>query len=115
MQFDVWAAPDPLKHLYRALCVVVLLIAGQQGAVVHEFGHLAAAQNADLHSSASESTDGNCALCPLFAQVATAAFSHSFQIPLLLRAGIDRVSEPPAEAIGGAVPTPRSRGPPSLS
>ena len=115
MRFDVWVVPDPLKHLYRALCLVVLLIAGQQGAVVHELGHLAAAQSVDLHSSASESTDGNCALCPLFAQVATAAFSQSFQIPLLLRAGIDRVSEPPVEAIGGAVPTPRSRGPPSLS
>jgi hypothetical protein len=115
MRFDAWAAPDPLKHLYRALCLVVLLIAGQQGAVVHELGHLAAAQSADLHSSASEPTDGNCALCPLYAQVATAAFSHSFQIPLLLRAGIERVAEPPVEAIGGAVPIPRSRGPPSLS
>jgi hypothetical protein len=105
---------DSVKHVYRALCLVALLIAGQQGAVVHELGHLAGAQPADLQVSAGE-TDGNCALCPLFAQVATAAFSHSFQIPFLLRAGIDRVSEPPVEVIDGAVPSPRSRGPPSLS
>jgi hypothetical protein len=106
--------PDPLKHVHRALCLVALLIAGQQGAIVHELGHMLGGQSAGLHVSAGE-TDGNCPLCPLFAQVATATFSHSFQIPLLLRAGIDRVSEPPAEAVDGAVPTPRSRGPPTLS
>jgi hypothetical protein len=113
MRFAVWTS-DPLKHAYRALCLVALLIAGQQGAVVHELGHLAGAQRADVQVSAGE-TDGNCALCPLFAQVATAAFSHSFQIPLLLRAGIDRVSERPVEAIDATGPTPRSRGPPALS
>lgn len=104
-----------MKHAYRALCLVALLIAGQQGAVVHELGHLAAAQSIVLQVSASDETDSNCALCPLFAQVAAAAFSHSFQIPLLLCAGIDPVSEPPIEVIGGAVPIARSRGPPSLS
>jgi hypothetical protein len=114
MRFAVWA-PLPLKHVYRALALVALLIAGQQGAVVHELGHLTGAQSAHLQASASETTDSHCALCPLFAQAATAAFSHSFQIPLLLRAGIDRVAEPPVEAVDAAVPTPRSRGPPSLS
>jgi hypothetical protein len=113
MRFAVWPS-DPLKHAYRALCLVALLIGGQQGAVMHELGHLAGVQRADLQVSAGE-TEGNCALCPLFAQVATAAFSHSFQIPLLLRAGIHRQSELPVEAIDGAVPTPRSRGPPTLS
>ena len=104
-----------MKHVYRALALVALLIAGQQGAVVHELGHLANAQSADRQASASETTDNICALCPLFAQAATAAFSHSFQIYLPLRAGADRVAEPPVEAIDAAVPTPRSRGPPSLS
>jgi hypothetical protein len=114
MRFTVWASL-PLKHVCRALALAALLIAGQQGAVVHELGHLAAAQSADLHASASETTDGNCPLCPLFAQAATAAFSHSFQIPAARRAGVDRVAEPPVEAVDAAVPTPRSRGPPSLS
>jgi hypothetical protein len=114
MRLAVWASP-PLKHVYRALALVALLIAGQQGAVVHELSHLAAAQSINLQASASEATDSNCALCPMFAQAATAAFSHSFQIPLLSHAGIDRVAEPPFEAVDAAVPTPRSRGPPSLS
>jgi hypothetical protein len=96
------------------LCLGVLLIAGQQGAVVHELGHLAAAQGVP-HLSAGGTADGACALCPLFAQVATAAVSHSFQLPSLLRPGIERASDPAIEAVDGDVPTPRSRGPPSLS
>ncbi len=105
----------PLKHLYRAVALVALLIAGQQGAVVHELGHLTGARSVDLKVGASEATDGNCALCPVFAQAAAAAFSHAFEIPLLLRAGIDRTAEPPLEAVDAAVPTPRSRGPPAHS
>ena len=114
MRFAVWAS-SPLKHVYRALALVALLIAGQQGAVVHELSHLAGAQGIDLQASASDATDSNCALCPLFAQAATAAFSHSFQIPSARRAGIVRVDEPLFQAVDTAVPTPRSRGPPSLS
>jgi hypothetical protein len=104
-----------LKHVYRALALVALLIAGQQGAVVHEMGHLAGAQNAGLHLSASDPADGNCALCPLFAQAATAAFSHSLQIPSLPGARADRTAEPPVETLDAAVPAPRSRGPPAHS
>jgi hypothetical protein len=104
-----------LKHVYRAIALMALLIAGQQGAVVHELGHLAGARSAGLHVGASETTDGNCALCPLFAQAAAAAFSHSLQIPPLLRAGIERIAAPPGGAVEAAVPTPRSRGPPAHS
>jgi len=113
MRLSAWA-PDPLKHACRILCLVAMLIAGQQGAVVHELGHLASAQGAP-HIVAGETADGACALCPLFAQVATAAFSHSFHTPSLLRGGTGRQSGLPIEAIDAAVPTPRSRGPPSLS
>jgi hypothetical protein len=113
MRLAVWAS-FPLKHVYRALALAALLLVGQQGAVQHELGHLAGARSADLCASASVATDGTCALCPLFAQAASAAFSHSFQIPLLLRAGIGRLTEPSVEAVDTAVPTPRSRGPPSL-
>jgi hypothetical protein len=112
MRLSVWA-PDSLKYACRLLCLLAMLIAGQQGAVVHELGHLASAQDVP-HLSAGETADGACALCPLFAQVATAAFSHSFHVPSLLPAGTGRESGTPVEAIDAAVPTPRSRGPPSL-
>ncbi len=114
MQFAVRAA-DPLRHVYRALCLAALLIAGQQGAVVHALGHLAGTQSTAPQAGAGETSDGNCALCPLFAQAATAACSHTLPVPLPRRAAIDRASEPPVEAIDGTIPTPRSRGPPSLS
>jgi hypothetical protein len=114
MRFPVWAS-NPLKHVYRALCLVALLVVGQQGAVMHELGHLAVAQTADVGVSAGEPAEGNCVLCPLFAQVATAAFSHAFLIPLPVRAAPDRTIEIPVEAVDAAVPTPRIRGPPSLS
>jgi hypothetical protein len=114
MQFPRWA-PHRLRQLYRTLCLVALVMAGQHGAFVHEIGHLAAAQTPDLHPvGAEESSEANCALCPLFSQVATAAFSHSLQIPPLLRADVERVSEPEAGSVKASIPTPRSRGPPSL-
>jgi len=52
-------------------------------------------------------------LCPAFAQVVTPAFSHSFHIPVLLCAALERGTEERFIAVETAVPTPRSRGPPS--
>jgi hypothetical protein len=95
-------AIHPLQHWYRT--------------VVHELGHVADAHGASPHEMvAAASGDGNCMLCPLFAQATTAAFSHALQIPCPLRTGTVRVAEPVAVAVEGSVPTPRSRGPPSLS
>jgi len=104
-----------VRPVYRALCLVLLLIGAQQGAVVHELSHFSAVHGADVQNDSGGVAEGNCALCPAFAQVVTPAFSHSLDIPLLLRAAAERSSEPPIEAAGTAVPTPRSRGPPSLS
>lgn len=105
---------DLMRHAYQALCLVALLIAGQQGAVVHELGHLVAAHGIDLQAAPGDSTEGTCALCPMFAQAATAAFSHSIHVPPLERAALERSAEPRLKDAGAAVPTPRSRGPPVL-
>lgn len=104
-----------MRHVYQALCLMVLMIAGQQGAVVHELGHLTGAHAAGLQTATAERSDGPCALCPAFAQVATPAFSHSFHIPSLVRAEVERVAELRVKTAQLSVPTPRSRGPPSLS
>jgi len=103
------------RYLCQALCLLVLLIAGQQGAIVHELGHLSGVHASDLRADPGETSEPNCALCPSFAQVATPAFSHSFVLPLLLRAEITRGAEPSIEAADAARPTPRSRGPPAAS
>jgi hypothetical protein len=104
-----------VRHVYQALCLVVLMIAGQQGAVVHELGHLTGVQGVDLRAGAGEGSDATCALCPAFAQVATPAFSHSFYLPSLLRVEIARLAELRVATVEASVPTPRSRGPPSQS
>ncbi|MGO9515268.1 MAG: hypothetical protein ACLP2F_16735 [Steroidobacteraceae bacterium] len=104
-----------MRQVYRALCLVLLLIGAQQGAVVHELSHFYALHGPDVQNDSGGVAEGNCALCPAFAQVVTPAFSHSFDLPSLLRAAAERSSEPPIEGADAAIPTPRSRGPPSLS
>jgi hypothetical protein len=103
-----------VRHVYQAFCLMVLMIAGQQGAVVHELGHLTGAHAVDLRAAA-EASEAPCALCPAFAQVATPAFSHSFHIPSLARTEVERLVELRLQTAQASVPAPRSRGPPSLS
>jgi hypothetical protein len=127
-----------MRNLFKSLGLLLLLITAQQGAVVHELSHHLAANpggftsagglarpdelstsggvnSADVRSASGVAADANCALCPAFAQVLTPAFTHSFQVPLLVRADLPRSRAPQYPAIEIAVPTPRSRGPPSLS
>ena len=104
-----------MRHVYQALCLVLLLIGAQQAAVVHEVSHLSADQGLDLRVDPGGAAHGTCALCPLFAQVATPAFSHSFHLPLLVRVEAERSPERRIDAAAAAILRPRCRGPPSLS
>jgi len=104
-----------MKHAFRALSLLLLLLLAQQGAVVHELSHVFRAGDAQLQVESGGVADPTCALCPAFAQVATPAVSHAFHIPLLGRAAQLRSAELSSSAIDASVPKPRSRGPPSLS
>ena len=111
-----------MKHVNKVLALWLLLITAQQGAVVHEISHFYDSDGIILHADSGgtadrtgDTADRTCTLCPVFAQATTPAFSHAFHVPLLVRADAERFSEPQYEAIDTAVPTPRSRGPPSLS
>jgi hypothetical protein len=99
----------------QSLCLVFLLIAGQQGALVHEMGHLTAARTQSLDAQSDQAAETACALCPSFAQAASPTFSYSFDFPSLAPAQIEKTSAVLIESAGSAVPTPRSRGPPSLT
>jgi hypothetical protein len=106
-----------MRQVLKSLGLLLLLLIAQQGAVVHEIGHLSEVSSSvvgssEAHSSAGQA-DATCALCPAFAQVVTPAFSHSFHIPVLLRTALERGTDPLYVAVETAVPTPRSRGPPS--
>ncbi|MDP9084380.1 MAG: hypothetical protein M3N50_11535 [Pseudomonadota bacterium] len=104
-----------MNQLFKILGVLLLLMAAQQGAVVHELNHVAAANHVDLQGQPDAAADKTCTLCPAFAQVVTPAFSHSVHIPLLVRFALEPVSEPQHAVADAAVPRPRSRGPPFLS
>ena len=101
--------------MFKNIGLLLLLMAAQQGAVVHELSHVTAIRSGELRAQTVETLDAACALCPAYAQVVAPAFSHSFRIPLLLRVALELVAEPRYLAIDAAVPRPRSRGPPSLS
>ena len=104
-----------MRNVYRALCLFLLLLTAQQGAVVHEISHLSGADRVQSRVDAGGTADTSCALCPAFAQAASPTFSHSFQIPLLVRQGSQLTPEPRFVGVDASVPRPRSRGPPALS
>jgi hypothetical protein len=104
-----------MPKILKALGLILLLLLAQQGAVEHELSHFSLIKVAGINAGPSGTTDAPCELCPAFAQVVAPAFSHSFQIPLLVRFALEVVSKPRYAAIDAAVPRPRSRGPPSLS
>jgi hypothetical protein len=101
--------------VYQAFCLVLLLVAAQDGALVHEFSHLAGAQHAAHSADSSASNTSTCALCPSFAQAASPTFAHSFTIPQIAPAGLQLVAAPRIESADASLPTARSRGPPNLS
>jgi hypothetical protein len=113
--FPARTAPKFLKHLATVLGLMLFLVSGQQGAVVHELGHFAQAHTPDSAQAPDASLDPTCALCPSFAQAGSPAFSHAFVLPLLVRAYIERGVEAPIRVATAAAPAPRSRGPPSVS
>jgi hypothetical protein len=104
-----------MRNVYKALGLFLLLLTAQQGAVVHELSHLSGAGQAQVRVDAGGTVDTTCALCPAFAQAASPAFSHSLQIPLLVRTGSQLGPELRFLVVDASVPHPRSRGPPSLS
>ena len=107
--------PIRMRHVFKAICLWLLLTVAQQGAVIHDLSHFSRVNHAGLRVDSQTAADAACALCPAFAQVVTPAFGHAFHVPPLVRAAPERISAPHYSAIDAAVPRPRSRGPPTLS
>jgi hypothetical protein len=99
-------------RLLKSFALLLLLMAAQQGGVVHDLSHLAlaGAQGSSIELGAADGAP--CTLCPAFAQASAAAFSHSFQFPTLDRTAVARTSAGLREMISAPAPLPRSRGPP---
>jgi len=103
-----------MRQVCQWFALVMLLLTAQQGALSHELEHLARADRSEAQLGHGDGlADTVCARCPAYAQVVTAAFSHSFAIPLSWRCAFERSAEPTNFGLGARLPTPRSRGPPS--
>ena len=103
--------PIQMRHAFKLLGLIALLLVAQQGAVIHELRHVTGSSSARKVSSGLV-LDATCAQCPAFAQVVSPAFSHSFHIPSLVRAAPNLSAGPLYAVINTAAPCPRSRGPP---
>jgi hypothetical protein len=104
-----------MRRLCQWFALVSLLLTAQQGALSHELEHLARADCSEAQLGHGDGfADTVCARCPAYAQVVTPAISPSFAIPASLRCALERSAEPTNAAADARVPTPRSRGPPSL-
>jgi hypothetical protein len=102
-----------LRNLGYSLGLWLLLLT-QQGAFAHEISHQLHSSTEIAAADGMQRAEAACALCPAYAQVVTAAFTHSFQIPTLERCAPDRGAPSRQTRIDAAVPRPRSRGPPLL-
>ncbi len=107
--------PIPMRNVFKALGLLLLLLTAQQGAVNHELSHFSAAGRVQMHANVGGVVDATCSLCPAFAQVATPAFSHSLQLPTWVLIESRVIAEPRFTVAESAPPRPRNRGPPSLS
>jgi hypothetical protein len=102
-----------MKATLRSIALLSLLLFAQQGAIVHELGHVTAWMRAVTEVGPGHRAGKPCALCPAYAQAVTPAFSHQYPHPPLAHATPDRTFDPGLTTAGAAAPRPRSRGPPS--
>jgi hypothetical protein len=119
--FDIVRLPVPtmtacgrMQSRFRSIALLALLLFAQQGAIVHELGHLTAQLRAATEVGPGHRADTACALCPVYAQAVTPACSHPYPIPPLAPRTSDRTSAPDHPAAGTAAPRPRSRDPPAF-
>jgi hypothetical protein len=102
-------------HRFRiSLGISLLLLFAQQGAIVHEIGHMSRVGHVEVRIQPDVVLEKSCELCLGFSQLATPA-SHTVQIvtfePGSCAAGFLRI----CAANPTDLPTPRNRGPPLSS
>jgi len=104
-----------MRSVLKSIGLLLLLITAQQGALVHDFEHVARLTRLGSSLDSPVRLDSACALCPAYAQAASPAFSHAFPVPRLGRIPAPRGNALSPAPVMAALPTPRSRGPPALS
>ena len=102
-----------MRKLYISLGLALLLLTAQLGAVLHEVSHICrVGTNVQAQAHADTFLEKTCELCFAFSQVANPAGSTvnvgQFEPSSCAAGPLSARAATPA-----AVPTPRSRGPPS--
>ena len=101
-----------MRRLSLPWLLSLLLVFAQQGAVLHELGHLSLGDRTQGSALRAQlPADGSCATCEAFAQVANPASGASSTLVASAAVYLP-VPAPLYAIIAAATPTPRSRGPP---
>jgi hypothetical protein len=96
-----------------ALALALLLVFAQQGALLHELGHVYRTGAPALKNDATLPDGKMCETCLAFAQAANPASGTTF-VPPVVAAVRHASPDPHYSIIAARVPAPRSRGPPVL-
>jgi hypothetical protein len=100
----------------RLMLLALLLVLDQQGALLHELGHLqhgSGAAGVTLRADEHATEGAQCPTCEAFAQIANPA-SGAVHTVALCPAAFLPTSDPCYSIAGALAPTPRSRGPPQV-
>ncbi|HXY76946.1 MAG TPA: hypothetical protein VEH54_08550 [Steroidobacteraceae bacterium] len=94
----------------------VLLVFVQQGALLHELGHLAKVSHtagATLRADPSATDNVQCLTCEAYAQIVNPITAPVVDVPHSPATYLP-TSDPHSAIFGAVAPTPRSRGPPQI-
>jgi hypothetical protein len=103
-----------MRRSSLALLLSFLLVFVQQGAVLHELGHLSHGDSATVTALPADSHALNGAYCPScegFAQIANPA-AAAIPAVAVCPSGYLPTPDPRYAIVAANTPTPRSRGPP---
>ena len=95
------------------LALALLLVFAQQGAILHELGHVYRTSAPALRNYATLPHGKMCETCLAFAQAANPA-SGTLLVPRIVAAVRHVSPDPEYSIIAAGAPAPRSRGPPIL-
>lgn len=104
---------SPLLKLFSRLTLTLLLLLGQQGAMLHELSHFAESDFQQAHGHDSHTVGGFCAVCLAFSQVGTAALPEVQAPGLLAGLAFQALFAPQTPMRPHDVPSRRSRDPPN--
>ena len=102
-----------MRRLALSIVLPLLMLLAQQGAVVHDLGHLGTGQSAPAGASKATPADKLCLSCLAFAQIGSSAKAERLPLLLLEHTHV-LIAAPVAIAVAAEPPQQRSRGPPTV-